>query len=820
MRTFLQDLRFAGRLLAGSPGFTLLTTVTLAIGIAAVATVFTWTDSVLLHPYPGASRSDELAVLEMQVPSAPNGGTLLSWLDYTDFRDHLRSVSGLALQRYAAFALGDISEARLAWGELVSPGYFQTLGVSPLLGHMFAQTPNADAPGAYPVAVISERLWRGYFHADRRIIGKAVRLNRHPLTIVGVAPAAFHGTAPAMLMDVWVPASMGAELGVMSRNEYMTRGDRGGFSSAIVRLRPGVSIGRAQSEVKALAAALATAYPRTNRGVSATVNWPWNAHSGVAELLLSPLRILMAVAVLLLLIVCANVGNLLLARSVARHREFGIRIAMGASRWRVVRQLLTESVLLAGGACVAGILLVSWAAGALVGLVPSVGLPLATDVELNFRIVGFTMLVCLGAALVSGLAPAMVCFNPNLNQVLKEGGRRASPTAAAHRLRSALVIGEVALSTVALIGAGLFVRSFRNAQAIYPGFDSGHVLFGRFFIESTGYTPDQVEQFFIRLRTTLEAEPGVEAVSYSDTTPLSTTAGPYDEVRPEGYVAATGESMNVNDSEIAPGYFAALRIPVLEGRDFTEADNRTAPSVMIVNQSFARRYFHTEAAVGRKVQISGRTFTVVGLAKDSKYFRPDERPQAHIYFSFRQIYNGSHEVDLFLRARGEPSLAIPLLRRDVARVDAGASGFHAVPLAEYTKVALFPETVAATLMGTLAILCLLLAAIGVYGVMSYAVGQRTQEIGIRLAMGARPADVIGMVVRQGLKLALPGLALGTVAAVGAARMVSGMLVRVNATDPASFASAVLFLLLVALAAVWLPAQRATLVNPVTALRQE
>jgi predicted permease len=819
MRTFLQDLRFAGRLLAGSPGFTLLTTVTLAIGIAAVATVFTWTDSVLLHPFPGVSRSDELAVLEMEVPSAPNGGTVLSWLDYKDFRDHLKSVSGLALQRYDAFTLGDITEARLAWGELVSPGYFATLGVSPLLGHMFAQTPNADALGAYPVAVISERLWRGYFHADRRIIGKAVRLNRHPLTIVGVAPAAFHGTAPAMLMDVWVPASMGAELGVMSRNEFTDREERG-FASAIVRLKPGVSIERAKAEVKALAAVLATAYPRTNRGVSATLSPPWRARSGVGALLLSPLRILMAVAVLLLLIVCANVGNLLLARSVARHREFGIRIAMGASRWRVVRQLLTESVLLAGGACVAGILLVSWAAGALVGLVPSVGLPLVTDVELNFRIVGFTMLVCLGAALVSGLAPAMVCFNPNLSQVLKEGGRRASPTAAAHRMRSALVIGEVALSTVALIGAGLFLRSFRNAQAIYPGFDSGHVLFGRFFIESTGYTPEQVEQFFIRLRTTLEAEPGIEAVSYSDSTPLSTTAGPYDEVRPEGYVAATGESMNVNDSEIAPGYFAALRIPVLEGRDFTEADQRTAPSVIIVNQSFARRYFHTEAAVGRKVQISGRTFTVVGLAKDSKYFRPDEGPQAHIYFSFRQIYNGSHEVDLFVRAHGEPSIAIPLLRRDVARVDAGASGFHAVPLAEYTKVALFPETVAATLMGTLGILCLLLAAIGVYGVMSYAVGQRTQEIGIRLAMGARPADVIGMVVRQGLTLALPGLALGTIAAVGASRIVSGMLVRVNATDPASFASAVLFLLLVALAAVWLPAQRATCVDPVTALRQE
>lgn len=819
MRTFAQDLRFAGRLLAGSPGFTLLATVTLAIGIAAVATVFTWTDSVLLHPFHGSSRSDELAVLEMQVPTAPNGGTNLSWLDYTDFRDHLKALSGLALQRYAAFGLGDTTETRLVWGELVSPGYFTTLGVSPLLGRMFAQTPNADAPGGYPVAVISERLWRGYFRGDRRIVGKTLRLNRVPLTIVAVAPAAFHGTAPALLMDVWVPASMGADLGILARGAFLDRNARD-FSSIIARLKPGVSVEQGNAEVKALAAALATAYPKTNRGVSATLSPPWRAHSGVGDLLLSPLRILMAVAILLLLIVCANVGNLLLARSVARHREFGIRIAMGASRWRVARQLLTESLLLGGGACVGGIILLSWASGSLIAMVPSVGLPLATDIALNVRIIGFTVMVCLGAALVSGLAPAIICFSSDLNQVLKEGGRRASPSAAAHRTRSALVIGEVALSAVALIGAGLFLRSFRNAQAIDPGFDTSHVLFGRFFIQSTGYTPDQVQQFFVRLRMALEAEPAVEAVTYSDFTPLSTTAGPYDEVRPEGYVATAGESLNVNDSEIAPGYFATLRIPLLEGRDFTEADNPTAPMVMIVDQSFVRRYFHTEAGVGRKVQIAGRTFTIIGVAKDSKYFSPAERPQAHLYFPFRQIYNGSQEVYVFLRTRGEPSLAIPMLRRDVARVDPAALGFHAVPLAEYTRVALLGQNVAATLMGALGILCMLLAAIGIYGVMSYSVSQRSQEIGIRLAMGARPADVVGMVVRQGLTLALAGLALGAAAALAAARVVSGMLIHVEATDPTTFAGAAAFLLVVSLAATWLPARRATHIDPVLALRQE
>lgn len=819
MRTFLQDIRFAFRLLSGSPGFTLLAALTLALGIAATATVFTWIDSLLIHPFPGASRSNQLAVLEMQIPAAPNGGTSVSWLDYTDFRDHLKLVSGLAVQREAAFALGDTTSARLAWGELVSADYFEVLGVHPLMGRVFVRSPNADTPGAYPVVVISERLWRGYFRADPRIVGRTVRVNRRPLTVLGVVPSAFHGTVPAMLLDLWVPAPMGVELGLLDKDILRDRDDRD-FNSIIARQRPGVSLERAQAEVRALAANLTAAFPKTNRGVSATIKAPWHARSGVGELLLSPLRILMAVAVLLLLIVCANVGNLLLARSVARHREFGIRIALGASRWRVARQLMTETAILAGLAGIAGILLLSWMAGALLSLVPNVGLPVATDFVLNFRILAFTILVCFGAALASGLAPALVSFSPDLNEVLKEGGQRTSPTASARHMRGVLVIAEVALATVALIGAGLFVRSFRQAQAIEPGFDARHVLFGRFFIESTGYSGGQIQQLMLRLRQTLEAEPGIEAVSYSDFTPLSTTAGPYDSVRVDGYVPALGESPNVNGSLVAPGYFETLKIPILEGRDFTAADGAGAPPVIIVNQSFTRRYFHGRDPVGRKVRTFGKLFTVVGMARDSKYFNPAEPQRPFFYLPLAQVYGGSRELYLFIKTRGEPSLAIPMLRRDVAKVDSNASAFHAVPLAEYTQVALFGQNVAATLMSALGLMCLLLAAVGIYSVMSYAVSQRTQEIGIRLAMGARPADVITMVVRQGMHLALAGLVLGTGVALAATRAVASMLIGVNATDPATFGGASLFLLLVALAATWLPAHRATRIDPMAALRRE
>ena len=819
MRTFLQDLRFAFRLFSGSPGFALVAALTLALGIASTATVFTWIDSVLVHPFPGVSRADELSVLEMETPTAPNGGFSVSWLDHRDYREHLKLVSGLALERQAAFALGDANDARLVWGEIVSSDFFQTLGVRPILGGVFNSSPSADAPGAYPAVVIGERLWRSYFHADPSIVGKTVRLNRRQMTILGVVPADFTGVRPVMRLELWAPASMGADLGVMSRSEFTDRGDRE-FASVVVRRKPGVTNEQAMAEARAVASSLAAAYPKTNRGVSATILPPWRARSGVGELLLAPLRILMGVAVLLLLIVCANVGNLLLARSVARHREFGIRIAMGASRWRVARQLLTESLLLAAAASVLGILLLLWMQGSLVMLIPNIGLPLVESTNLNFRILAFTVLVCLASAVMSGLAPVLVCFSPDLSAVLKEGGLRSSPTAAARRTRASLVIAEVALATTALVGAGLFVSSFRNAQSIYPGLDTSHVLFGRFFIESTGYTGEQIQQFTLRLKRELESQAGVEAVAFSDFTPLSVTAGPWNTVKVDGYVPAAGESMAVNDALVTPGYLASVRIPVIQGRDFYETDDAKAPPVMIVNQAFARRFFHGANPVGRKVRIGGHILTVVGMAADSKYFSPAEPARPFTYIAFRQFYTGTRELYLFLRTGGDPLRAIPLLRRVVERVDPNASAFHAVPLAEYTRVALIGQTVAASLMSALGILCLLLAAVGIYSVMSYAVNQRTQEIGIRIAMGARSGNVIAMVARQGVGLTLAGLAVGSAAALAGTRFVAGMLFRVDPADPLVFAGAALFLLLVSLLATWIPALRATHIDPIRALRLE
>lgn len=819
MRTLLQDLRFAFRILYGSPGFAAVAVLTLALGIASTTTVFSWIDSLLLHPYPGAARTEQLAVLEMSIPTAPNGGTSVSWLDYTDYRDHLKLVSGLAPQRYCSMSIGETDTARLAWGELVSAGYFEVLGVQPILGRTFVSGGSADTPGAYPVTVISERLWRSYFDSDPKVIGKSLRVNRRPLTVIGVVPARFRGTAPAMLLDLWVPVSMGNDLAIMSSARLQDRNARD-FASMIARLKPGVSLARAQAEVSALATSLSTAWPKTNRGVSANLLLPWRAHSGTGDLLLSPLRILMAVSLVLLLIVCANVANLLLARSVARYREFGVRLAMGASRWRVVRQLMTETLLLSVLGALAGLILLPWMWNALLALVPDIGLPIARDFDLNARIAVFAALCCILSALAAGVVPALFSARANLNAVLKEGGRSGMAGGVSHSTRSLLVISEVALAAVALVGAGLFARSFQNAREIRPGFDTARVLFGRFFLEGTAFSTEQQGEFAFRLRRNLQNESRVEAVSFADFTPLSTTAGPYNRVEPEGYAQTPGESMNVNRATISPGYFDSLRIPLLAGRDFTDADTPATEPVFIVNQAFARRYYHSENVVGRRARIFGKSFRVVGVARDSKYFSPVESPQPHFYLAFRQFPGKLRELYFFLRTPGDPVQAIPLLRRVVAATDSAASSFHAVPLAEYTQIALFAQKVAASLMASLGIMCLLLAALGLYSVMSCAVNQRAQEIGVRMAMGARPGQVIGMLVRQGMLLALAGLAAGVAAALAATRVVSGMLVRVGATDPATFLGVALFLALVALIASWLPARRVTRIDPMIALRQQ
>jgi predicted permease len=779
-----------------NPGFALVVVLTLAAGIAANSTVFGWIDTVLLHPIPGVDGAAKLVVLES---IAPNGAWLLnSYPDYRDYRDNLKLLAGLAGTRPAVpFSIGQDVHAERTWGELVTGNYFAVLGVRPILGRTFTPEESGDEQGAYPVAVIGERLWRRHFNADPGVVGRTIRVNRQQLTVVGVVPAVFRGSLTGLTLDLWIPITMGARLRVMQDWSLTDRGTRQVLGFA--RLRPNVTVERARAEIQALAQRMAAANPQTNRGMTATSLLIWKSDLTAQKGLLGPLAILMAVCGVLLLIVCANVANLLLARATSRQREFSVRMAVGAGRGRLVRQLLSENLVLA-----------------LNGMVPPSGLPIGLDVEMNASVLAFTFLLCLLACAVSGIAPAWHMARANLNEALKEGGRAGSGGASSHRTQRLLVIAEVALALVVVIGAGLFARSFQAASRIDPGLDPNHVLVSHLYLN--GYSVPERKQFMERLRERVASHPGVTAVTYAHTVPFDVSGQWWEPLEVQGYVPGPKENMKILRNVVAPGYFDLLHIPLVLGRDFAERDDENSTPVMIVSETFARHFFGGGYAIGRRVNGWGRWFDVIGVAKDSKYESLDEAAKPYFYVPFRQTLREDMGIRLYVRTAGDPLQAIETVRRAVRSLDPEAGAFDSVPMTDNINTALFIHKMAATMLTVLAAAALLLAALGLYGVMAYAVAERRHEIGIRIALGARPGDVVAMIVRQGMALALIGLGAGAVAAAAVTRVVSAALVHVSATDPLVFAGALLFLAAVAALASYLPARLAAGIDPNQALR--
>jgi predicted permease len=816
MRTLAQDLRFGLRMSLKSPGFTLVAVLTLAVGIAASTTVFTWIDDVLVRPIRGVANGGELLSFESLTPNGDYMGS--SYPDYRDHRDHLKLLAGLAMTKPDALSIGEEDHAERIWAELVTGNYFAVLGVRPALGRFFSPEEYGDKQGGYPVAVISYNLWKRRFGGAPGAIGRTIRVNRQQLTIIGVAPPEFRGTMPGLAFETWVPLVMAPQLNTMP--QWMLRDRHTRNLRGLARPKPGVTVQQANAEVAALASQLAKEHPDVSEGVGATLLPVWKAHTGAQSLLLAPLGILMAVCGVVLLIVCANVANLLLARATARQKEFCVRLALGAGRGRLVRQLLTESLLLALMGGLVGGLLALWMAQTLGYLVPATGIPIALDIHMNGDIFAFTMLLCLAVCVVSGMAPALHTVRADLNDTLKEGGRNGSAGQGSRRLRSLLVVSEVALALVAIIGAGLFARSFQLARQIHPGFDPSHILVSNLSLSSAGYAVPDRKQFCYRLRERLEKQPGIAGVTYADYVPLGFDTGPWEELEIEGYDKGRAENMQIYRNVVAPGYFKVVGIPLLDGRDFTEQDDlaKTATPVMIVNETFAHRYFGGRYPIGRKVHGWGEWFTVVGVVKDSKYHTPNEAPQPYFYVAFKQVYRADLNVAIYVRAVGDPNQALGTLRREVRSMDPNVSVYDAVPLTEYMSASLFVQKIAAWLLGVLGAVALVLAAVGLYGVMAYSITQRRQEIGIRVALGARSSDVVGMALRDGMGLTAAGLLVGVLAAVAVTRLVSGLLVKVSATDPLIFGGAALFLAVVALVASGVPAIRAARTDPNSALR--
>ena len=811
--TLRQDVRFSLRVFAGTPAFTLLAVLTLALGIAVSSTVFSWIDGVLLHPYPGVDDTQGLALIEA-VSSSGEPLVMTSYLDYKDLRDNLKLASGVAVARLTPVSVGADADAARAWAELVSANYFDVLRVKPALGRFFLPEEGEDKPGAFPVAVISDRLWQERYGRDPRVLGMPIRVNRHQLTIIGVAPPAFRGTTSGLGYDVWMPIAMAGEMGTGPVFTYRACRD---LTSTIVRLKPGVSIVQARSEVSALGKRLAAAYPDTNRGVDATVVPISSGHLGPKGKLAGPLGILMAASALLLTIVCANVANLLLSRVVSRRREFALRFAFGARRGRLVRQLLTETLLLVAAGGALGLVMVVWMAGLLDRLLPPTDFPFAFDVGLSWSTVGFTLLVVLAVTVTTGLAPALLSVRGELTSVLNEGGRSGTGGVRSRSLRRLLVGVEMALAMVALVVAGLLLRSSTNAARIAPGFETRNVLVNQFYLSNAGYRADEQRTFCRLLRERLATVPGIVGVTYSDFVPLSSPASsPIHQIVVQGYAPAPGERMWVPRAAVPPGYFDFMGIRLLEGRDFSERDEEGAPAVIIVNETFARRYFGGGSPIGATVSFVGVPATIVAVVKDSKYDTPVEASTPYFYVPFRQWFSPGLNFSVLLKTEGDPMHAVPSLRREALALNQDAT-FHSVRLAEAIGYSRYAQTTAASLMSVVGLMCLLLAAVGLYSVVGYSVSQRSQEFGIRLALGAGPRDIVRMVAREGLWLAIPGLLAGIAAAVAAARGASDMLVGVGAADPAALGGSSLFLLVVTLLASYWPARRAVADDPVAAL---
>jgi predicted permease len=809
MRGVLEDLRYAAGVLRRTPVLTAVAVLTLALGIAATTTVFGWIDGMVLHPFRGAADDGQLAVLE---PVRANGieDDNVSYADCRDFQDNMRSISGLLLHQTAPASIGDGEKAYSAWFELVSGNYFDVLGVKPVLGRTFAREEYGDRAKAF-TAVISYRLWKSYFHGDASVLGRSVRINRHQVTIVGVAPPEFRGDIPGIAMDGWVPAPLARE-----RDR-----DARGFK-ALVRLKPGVSVSEADAEAATVAARLARAFPKTNAGIGARIVPIWKAQAGASGILAWPLAVLGAACGLVLLIACANVANLLLARSAARQVEFGIRAALGASPGRLSRQLVSESLLLAALATLAGLPLALWLQNVLTYFVPPTGLPVYLDAHPNARVFLFAALVCLASALISGLPPAFQPVRRSAVDALKQGGRGGTQSGHSRRVSGLLVVTEVGLAFAALLMLGLFLRSLYGLRNTPAGFDHHNVTVCRLFLVTNDYTASQEQQFSRRLRRRLLAAPGVTGAAYSDSIPLGFGLGKWTDIQVEGYASRPGENLDVHHASVSPGYFDLLRVPLLAGRDFRPEDNEKAPRVMIVNETFARRFFDGRDPVGRRVQIYGQPFTIVGMVKDSKYLSLSEAPQPYFYMSFDQVHGGSGEggVALYARTGGDARGFIPVLRREMSAIDPNSAGLTAMPLSDYISAAWFGPRLASLFLGVLGVISMLLAGVGLYGVMAYSVSQRTREIGIRMALGAEPVGVLRMVMRRGLWLALSGIAAGLAIALAATPRIAPLLYRVSPADPLSIAGAALFLIVVAALASLIPALRATRVDPMVALRQE
>jgi putative ABC transport system permease protein len=808
MQILINDLRHATRRLLGSPGFTALAVLTVGLGVGATTVMFSAVHGVLLKPlsYP---EPDRLVMIRGATMAQPGRPGVISYPDYRDWRRESRSFETIAALRPADVTLAGPGGPERIEGARVTASFFQALRVVPELGQSFPE--ESDKPGGERVAVLGHRLWRR-LGGDPTLVGRTVTLSGQPHAIIGILPAGFRPPREVERAEVFAPLAMDGE-------ELEQRGNRS--LVAIGRLRSGVSVAQARAELAAVARHLEKEYPDSNTGVGAMVE---SLHADTVGELRRPLLVLLGAVAFVLLIACTNMANLVLPRALARRREMAVRAALGARRSRLVRQLLTESLLLGVVGGVAGLALAYWGLDALVSLAPA-GTPRLRDIALDGRVLAFSLAVSLATGVAFGLAPALSASRTDVQAALHESGR--SPALARHPGARLLVVAEIALSLVLMAGAGLLLESFRRLLSVDPGFDPHNVLTLGVSLPATRYPrPDQRARFFAELLERVRIAPGVVSAAAVTELPLGGDASIATRFTVEGRPApAPGQKPRAEYHAVTAGYFETMRIPLKKGRTFDAGDRREAPAVAVVNEALAAQVFPGQDPLGQRLRIGigtdesdPRTFEVVGVVGDVRHVGRQVFALPEIYVPHPQ--QSWSWMSLVVRTSGDPLALAGALRRAVAAIDSQQAVYDVRPLRELLSDSLAARSFIMALLGGFALLGLALATVGVYGVLAESVERRRGEIGLRLAVGASPGDVLRMVLGQAARLAAAGVTLGLAAAFALTRVMQSLLFGVSATDPATFATVAGVLAIAALLASYLPARRAAGLDPATVLREE
>jgi putative ABC transport system permease protein len=814
MSSFWQDVRYSLRMIAKAPGYAAIAVLTLALGIGANTTIFSWINSTLLNPIPGLASPNEVVALSLG--RGTDNPFPFTYPDFESMRDGQQSFVGITAANIAPMSLTGKGKPERVWGMVASAHYFDLLGVRPILGRGFL--PEEDnKPGGAPVAVISYRLWQTDFGANPDVVGQTLEINQHPYTIVGVTPAVFQGSQTGLRSEIWIP--------IMMEEQLMPQGDlihdhHYFWLTALGRLKPGVRPEQAQEEMTLRLKREAKNYPEEHKGHDSVSVYPlWRNPFGANQFLSTLLPMLMTIAGLVLLLACANVANLMLVRSVARRREIAIRLSLGANRWRLVRQLLVESLILALAGGLVAFAFTFWTAGTFMKFIPKTDAPISLGMRVDHTVLLATMAISVLTGVIFGILPALRASGEAPIAVLKEDTGSASGGMRKARLASSLVVAQIALSLLLLICAGLFIRSFMSAQQINPGFNPHNVLIATYDLFTGGYSEASGVEFDRQLVAKLEAQPGIQSVALSSRVPLGFGGGST-AVNPEGYVSQANESMETQVAIVTPNYFQTLQIPLVKGRDFTPRDTKSSQRVVIVSETFVNRYWPNQEALGKQLNsdLTHEWFTVVGVARDSKVNGLNEKPTPFLYLPQYQVYRATMIV--LARTNGDPLAAGKTVEKTIHELNADLVVFDITSLELREQIASFGQRVAGTFVGAFGLLALVLAAVGIYGVTSYTTRQRTHEIGIRMTLGASKRDVLRMVLGHGLRLTLIGVVLGLAASFALTRFLTSLLLGVTSTDALTFSSVALLLCAVALFACFIPARRAMRVDPMVALRYE